>query len=158
MQAIAKAILKTIIVTVFILLFMNMVYFFPWYMTMITETFHISQLVANDNYLKQSYYDESLNRLRERPIFRERKYDIEIIVLNESGSRAVGYDDESLYEYSTDFSKPYRQRGSPITVEIKANYPLSLTLWGNRIEGIDIPASFSLTTFGLKHYKDLEYN
>ncbi|HOA97866.1 MAG TPA: hypothetical protein PKK29_08850, partial [Acetivibrio saccincola] len=52
--------------------------------------------------------------------------------------------------------KPYRQRGKPVTVEIRAVYPLSITLWGKEYER-ELPVSFSITTTGLKHYKDLDY-
>jgi hypothetical protein len=53
-------------------------------------------------------------------------------------------------------NKPYRQRGEPLTVEIKAVYPFSITLWGKKLER-EIPVQFSMSTTGLKHYKDLDY-
>jgi hypothetical protein len=155
MQGIAKGVVWAILGSVAILIFMNLVFFFPWYITMVTETFHLSQAAANDNYVKQSYYDDTLGRLRNRPIFRDRPGSIVITVKNAQGYTAVGDDDESTYESQSELSKPYRQRGKEVTVMIEAEYPLSITLWGRPLEK-PIPISFSLTTVGLKHYKDLE--
>lgn len=155
MQGIAKAILTTIVVTICLMLFINLVFFFPWYMTLVTETFNLSQVAASDNYIKQEYYDDALDRLKDRPIFREKADRIVITVTNDSGYTAVGDNDETVYEYVTELEKPYRQMGRPVKVEVKAVYPLSITLWGKKLER-ELPVSFSLTTIGLKHYKDLE--
>lgn len=155
MQGIAKAVLITIVVTICIMSFVNLVFFFPWYMTLVTETFNLSQVAASDNYIKQAYYDDALDRLKDRPIFREKADKIVITVTNDSGYMAVGSNEETDYEYVTELEKPYRQRGKPVKVKVEAVYPLSITLWGNKLER-EIPVSFSLTTIGLKHYKDLE--
>ncbi|MDQ2085697.1 hypothetical protein RBH29_04515 [Herbivorax sp. ANBcel31] len=156
MQGIAKALLTTILVTICMLLFTNLIFFFPWYMTLIIETFNISQVAASDNYIKQSYYDDAMERLSDRPIFRENAGAIEITAINESGTSAIGNDNETYYEELSENQKPYRQRGTPITVEISAVYPLTITLWGEEYER-ELPVSFSITTTGLKHYKDLDY-
>ena len=156
MQGVAKALLTTILVTICVMLFTNLVFFFPWYMTLVVETFNISQIAASDNYIKQSYYDDAMERLSTRPIFREKTGDIKIVATNDSGGSAIGNDDESYYEDLSENQKPYRQRGKPVTVEISAVYPLSVTLWGTKYER-ELPVSFSITTTGLKHYKDLEY-
>lgn len=156
MQGVAKALLTTILVTICIMLFTNLVFFFPWYMTLVVETFNISQIAATDNYIKQSYYDDAIKRLSERPIFREKSGNIKIIATNESGGNAIGNNDEVYYETMSENQKPYRQRGKPIIVEISAVYPFSITLWGEKYER-ELPVSFSITTTGLKHYKDLEY-
>ena len=157
MQGMAKAVLISILVSVCILLFVNLVFFFPWYMTLVIETFNLSQVAANDNYIKQSYYDDALERLKDRPIFRDKADKIVISAINEGECTAVGDNDETTYEELTELQKPYRQRGEPVTVEVSAVYPVSITIWGNKVE-TDIPVSFSLTAIGLKHYKDLEMN
>lgn len=156
MRAIAKAILITIVVSICLVLFINFAFFFPWYMTLVLETFHLSQAVASDNYLKQNYYDKSLEKLEEKPIFRDKRDQIEITVLNADGAEAIGHDDESFYRELEDYEKPYRQRGKPLTVTISAVYPLSITLWGKQYER-EIPLQFTITTTGLKHYKDLGF-
>ncbi len=156
MQGFAKAVLAAILVSICIMLFTNMVFFFPWYMTLITETFNLSQIAASDNYIKQSYHDDSLDRIKDRPIFRDKASFIDITAINSDGDDAVGRDDESYYEDLGEYDKPYRQRGEPVTVEISAVYPLSITLWGTKYEK-ELPVSFSITSVGLKHYKDLDY-
>lgn len=156
MQGLAKGVLVTILVSISMLLFVNFVYFFPWYATLVTEAYHLSQAAANDNYLKQSYYDDALDRLRDRPIFRDKRDKIAIKVSNADNRSAVGGDDETLYESYAEWDKPYRQRGEPVTVTIEAVYPLSVTLWGKKYER-EVPVSFTIKTTGLKHYKDLEW-
>lgn len=157
MQGIAKGLVITILVSICIMLFTNLVFFFPWYMTMVIETFNLSQAAASDNYIKQAYYDDALDRLKTRPIFRDKASDIVITVKNDDNYSAVGDDDESVYSGLTELSKPYRQRGKPVSVTVEAIYPLSVELWGTPYEK-ELTVSFSLTTIGLKHYKDLELN
>ena len=156
MQGIAKSVLITILVSICFLLFTNLIFFFSWYSTLILETFNLTQVAASDNYIKQDYYEDALDRLQDRPIFREKANDIAIKALNDSGFSAIGDNDEIIYETAPEMDKPYRQRGQPIEVEISAVYPLTVTLWGKQFEQ-EIPVSFSLTTSGLKHYKDLDY-
>ncbi len=162
MQGVAKAILITIITTAMILVFINLAFFFPWYLTLVVETYNVSQVVAGDNYLKQSNYEDALERLQERPIFRDKADDIEITVVKQdmdiviSDDNAIGNDDETDYYDLPEADKPYQQRGKSLKVEIKAVYPFSITLWGKPVER-EMPVSFSMTTTGLKHYKDLDY-
>ncbi len=160
MRAFAKSILISILVTVAIFIFTNFIYFFPWYTTLIVETFNVTQIVASDNYLKEDYKEEVLENLKDRPIFKKRADDIEISVRKEPDDSnehsAEGGNDASVYENDLDDNKPYRQRGEPVTVTIKAVYPFSIKLWGDTLER-ELPVSFTLKTIGLKHYKDLEY-
>lgn len=156
MRGVAKSFLVAIVVAASIMVFTNLVFFFPWYMTLVIETFNLSQVAAGDNYIKQSYYDDALQRLKERPIYREHPDQIEIEAFNEDNGRAVGNDDETVYANATELEKPYRQRGEPVTVTVRAVYPLSVKLWGEELR-TEIPVSFSLTSVGLKHYKDLDY-
>lgn len=156
MQGFAKAILISMIVTIALFVFTSFIYFFPWYTTLVVETFNLSQIAAGDNYVKQSYYDDTLNRLQGRPIFKRNPNAIKISIENEDGNKAVGYDDESVYENLPEEQKPYNQRGKAITVKIDAVYPLTIKLWGQDVTR-NIDVSFSMNTVGLKHYKDLDY-
>lgn len=156
MQKIAKSVLAAIIVSICILIFINLAFFFPWYSTIVIETFSLSQVASNDNYIKETYYYSTLDNLKDRPIFRDKPDKVKILVQNSDGSRAIGYDDASYYEGLSDWEKPYRQRGETITITIEAVYPFTVTLWGEKYE-IELPVSFSLRTAGLKHYKDLEF-
>ena len=156
MRGVAKAVLGVILSSVAILLLLNLAFFFPWYLTLITETYNVSQIVAGDNYMKETYYEDALERLQERPIFRDKEDKIEILVTNADGRSAIGDDDETIYYDSAEFDKPYLQRGEELKVEIKAVYPFTITLWGEKLER-ELPVSFSMSTTGLKHYKDLDY-
>ncbi|GIO85881.1 hypothetical protein J25TS5_28130 [Paenibacillus faecis] len=161
MRAFAKSILISILVTVAIIVFTNFIYFFPWYTTLIVETFHVSQKVASDNYLKKDYRDEVLEELQKRPIFNQRPDDIQISVRkvkdDDDEHSAEGDTDAKVYENLDDDSKPYRQRGKPVTITLSAVYPFKMKLWGREIEQ-EFPVSFTMKTIGLKHYKDLPYD
>lgn len=158
MQSFAKSILITLIVTAAVLMISNFIYFFPFYTTLVVETFNVSQKVATDNYMKESDFERELENLKNRAIYNKRPEQVEIIIKNADDQSAVGYDDPERYldEGVTDDAKPYRQRGEPLTVTVKAVYPLTITLWGEPYVK-EIPVSFTLKTTGLKHYKDLEY-
>lgn len=156
MKGVAKATLISIVVTIALFMFTSFINFFPWYTTLIVETFNISQIVAGDNYLKESDRDDALTRLKGRPIFKEYPDKIEIEVRTEDDKDAIGSDDETIYETSVDQDKPYRQRGYTIKVKLSAVYPLKITIWGKTyVREIDMP--FTMKTVGLKHYKDLDY-
>jgi len=163
MAAAIKAVLAAILAAAALFIVTQLVFFFPFYMTIITETFSLANVAAYDNYVKQSYYDNSLEGLRERPIFNKAPSSIKIEILNADNRDAVGDDDEFYYNsYEGIYLpgggyKPYRQRGEPITVNITAVYPLEISLWGRPLRR-EIPVSFSMTTIGLRYYKDLHYD
>ncbi len=153
---------------------------FPFYMTIVTETYNLANIASADNYIKEQYYEDALEDLRDRPLFNNAyTQDAEIYVLNEEGIEllemagssgtikerldsinfgdgwAVGSNDE--YDYAvTDGpdGKPYRQQGRPVQIVVTAEYPFQFTMWG-RDAGFNVPVSFSITTNGLKYYKDL---
>ncbi|MCL2146650.1 MAG: hypothetical protein FWH52_02470 [Synergistaceae bacterium] len=167
MVAAIKAILTAIISTVVLFLIIQLAFFFPFYMTIVVETFNLSNIAANDNYVKQMYYDHSLDGMRDRPIFNKTPADVRIEVFTEDDWgiqwNAVGEDDEyaySAYEgenWEHGEHKPYLQRGHPVTVTVSAIYPLEMTLWGRTITH-PFPVSFSMTSVGLKYYKDLDWD
>lgn len=156
MRGFAKLTFLSICITVAIYVFTSFIYFFPWYTTLIVETFNVSQIVAGDNYLKETYYDDTLDRLKDKPFFRDNPTAIKLKVTNENNRSAVGLDDEEKYIDDMDIDKPYCQRGKTIEVELKAIYPLKVTVWGKTYVK-NVPVTFSMKTVGLKHYKDLEY-
>ncbi|RIX50817.1 hypothetical protein D3P08_19160 [Paenibacillus nanensis] len=162
MQGIAKAFLITIITSIVIVLLTNMAFFFPWYLTLVSETYYVSQVAATDNYLSKANYEDIKDSLEERPIFSKRKDDIEIWVHKSENYTYAGDSaistvyTEDYSDYANDSDKPYQQRGEPIYVKISAVYPLTVKLWGKEYSR-DIPVSFEMKTTGLKHYKDLPY-
>jgi hypothetical protein len=124
----------------------------------------VSQMVASDNYLTKDNYETSMERLEERPIFKDKKDEIELTVIHDDPDdprktsaveedNTIDYEDESI----PDSDKPYKQRGKQLKITISAVYPLTVTLWGKKYER-EVPVSFSMITTGLKHYKDLPYD
>lgn len=164
MKTIARGLVISIVVAVCIMIFTKFIYFFPWYMTLVMETFNVSQTAATYNYMPETEYEDALDRLRDYPFFDDRPYDVSIEIKNASGDSAVGLDDPTDYNQDTqnDTTKPYRQKGEPITVTVSASYPFEIELWGkiinkDNILRLDIPVTFTLKTVGLKHYKDWDY-
>lgn len=156
MRGVAKGILITILSSVAIILFTNLIFFFPWYMTLVIETFNVSQVVSTDNYLRQEYYNDTMTRIQDRSFFKDYPGDVIITVENSDGWSAIGSNNPSDYYDDSIAHKPYRQRGEPVEIVISASFPLSITLWGTTYTQ-KIDASYSMTTTGLKMYKDLDY-
>ena len=167
----AKTVLISILASIALYLLLQLAFFFPFYMTVVVETFNLANVAANDNYVKQSYYEDSLESLIDRPVFNKawgwssgdgwNTGNIRITVVNADGGRAVGYDNEFDYDWDgLSFggeTKPYRQRGETVTARVYAVYPLEITIWGKTVT-YKVPVSFSITTVGLKYYKDLDYD
>ena len=161
MTSVIKAILTAIISATALIIVTQLVFFFPFYMTIVTETLNLANVAANDNYVKKTYYTDCLEGIKARPIFSKRSSSVIIEIKNADGWDAVGDDDEFSYSAYDDIAlpgggyKPYRQRGEAITVSVSAVYPLDLSLWGRPIHH-DVPVSFQMTTIGLRYYKDLD--
>jgi hypothetical protein len=156
MVSFAKAILGAVVGAVIMVLLTQFAFFFPFYMTIVVETFNLANTAAGDNYIKDSYYESSLATLQSKPMFKQNPNKIIIDVRNSDGGEAVGDDDEYVYNATSGESgKPYRQRGNPIVVTVSAAYPLTINIAGQTIEK-DIDLSFTITTIGLKYYKDLD--
>lgn len=155
MKSFAKAIVIVIGSISGLFILMNFLFFFPWYLNIVYESFQISQEVGQDNYLKRSIYEERLDNLKDKPIFNKRPDSIEIIVENADGYNAIGEDDETIYFTST--SKPYLQRGEPITITIKADYLVQIPLLDRQSFETFIPVQFHLNAVGTKYYKDIDY-
>ncbi len=163
MVGFAKGILVTIISSVALVLFLNISFFFPWYMTIVETTFELSQMIASDNYLTFDNYNGVYSNLKERPIFKKRNGDkqLKIEVTHENGKPAIdmsGNPASYYYDLMDENAKPYVQRGKRVSITIHAQYPLQMTLWGKEMKVADIPVEFSMNTTTLKHYKDLDFN
>lgn len=160
MTAPAKAIVIAMASTIILALIMQVFLFFPFYMTLVIETFNLANVAATDNYVKESFYDTIIEDLRDRPVFSRRpRNEVQIHVRNSDNQSAIGDDNEFYYdEYGIDdHLKPYRQRGEPITITIEARYPLEFQWMGMTFRhDAGIPVSFEMTTIGLRYYKDLD--
>ena len=147
-------VIGAILVSILVVFLSQVAALFPFYMTIVVETFNLSNIAAADNYVKQPFYDASLEGLQERPLFNQNPERVEIEVLNSAGRRAIGSADEFHYESADPMNKPYMQRGEELTVTVTALFPFEFSMWGQPV-GVDVPISFSLTVAGLKYYKDL---
>jgi len=164
MAGFLKVILISIITMVAIVVFINMAFFFPWYMEIIQTTYNVSQVISTDNYLAFNYYEDFLNELKDKPIFKEMADDVVIEAFHHYGNMKSaieqgGPHDVNSYYYalSDENSKPYVQMGNLVTVTISATYPFQMQLFGKPVTAAPIPISFSMTTTTTRHYKDLEY-
>jgi len=168
MLAFGRAILITLIAGVSLLIFLNLAFFFPWYLTMVEAGFAVSQMIATENYLTKDHYDDIKTRLQSCPIFSVLPDDVEIEAKHYNGKPAIEYTYNSLENYyaiadsdacKDEFTgKPYVQMGNPVRVTIYASYPFQMTLFGNPITLTPIDLTFSMTTTTTKHYKDLDYD
>ena len=180
MATLGKMVIGAILLSVLIMFLSSIAMLFPFYMTIVTETFNLANIAAADNYVKELYYDESLEGLRELPLFNDASTgDAEIFVFNADGIALLDLDvsnrpirdkasslrysegwavgSNSEFDYNNidgAFGKPYRQQGSKLRIIVTAEYPFEFTIWGQPV-GFNVPVSFSLTTNGLKYYKDL---
>ena len=154
MAGIGKMVIWAIIVSALVVFLSKAAALFPFYMTMVVETFNLANIAAADNYVKQPYYDASLEGLQERALFNQNPDDVVITVRNSAGREAIGSANEYDHEADAPMNKPYRQRGEPLEITVAAVYPFEFTMWGQPA-GFDVPVSFSITTIGLKYYKDL---
>ena len=167
MAGFAKAILITILAAAAIILLFNLAFFFPWYMEIIQTTFQASQMIATDNYLTWENYDDLLNNaehgLKNKPIFKERAGAVKIEAVHANGKDAI--ERGGPHDVNTDYyplereeDKPYVQMGNLVTIEISANYPFRMQMFGEPVVLSDIPITFSMTTSTTHHYKDLPYD
>jgi len=173
MVTVAKTILIAILAGIAFIMVLQVAFFFPFYMTMIVEAFSLTNIAANDNYIRGEYYDDAIAKLRDRPMFNKFEdstdpHIAQIEAVHDDGKSAIQpppYYSELQYNADEGETvtiggaiviKPYRQRGNSITVTVIAYYPLRMTLWGQEVAPVDIPVSFSMTTTTLKYYKDLD--
>ena len=171
MAAPIKVVLVAITASAALFILTHLAFFFPFYMTVVIETFNLANVAANDNYIKYEYWDRSLTSLREQKMF-EKSYEWDhtnISVTAVKGSPGdshgiaigdIGEDGTAFYYDNNGFAdanKPYRQRGEPVTVTVRAVYPFEVSMWAWNIE-LSLPVEYSITAIGLKYYKDLPYD
>ena len=163
MSGFLKAILIAIIAVASIIVFVNMAFFFPWYMEIIQTTFEVSQMISTENYLTYDKYEDALNGLRDKPIFRDRASSVRIEARHEDGRPAIeasGLYDVNTYYYNLhEDEKPYVQLGNLVTITVTATYPFRMQMFGSPVTAADIEnISFSMTTVTTRHYKDLWFD
>ena len=186
-----KAVLVAIIASAALFLLTHLAFFFPFYITVVVETFNLANVAANDNYVKYEHWKSSLDGLLASPMISKAQeweewsdgfVSIEVIKgtpfgangvrcenlcaagMSCKGDCAIGANVTSGYsDFYYDLegwgenARPYRQRGYPVTVTVRAVYPFEIAMWDWRIRDF-VHVSYSITTIGLKYYKDLDYD
>lgn len=141
MRLVANSILVTLILSVIFVTFSNFILFFPWYLTLVYETYHLSVQSAAENYISSQMIRDVREDLSNRPIYKRMgPGDIEIFM-----------DDVKVTEQSR---LDYKQRGQTFTVAIQCRFPFEVRLSGIDFRR-DIAVKFQIPTTGLKFYKDL---
>jgi hypothetical protein len=186
LTGLVRAIILVMVAVPSLVLFLNLAFFFPWYLTMVETGFTVSQTIASNNYLPCEEHDRMMDKLLEYPVFKKRAQDIEIKAWhidadkdaiehtdtkktylcgkNLHDASCCYYGDPTLGADEDDYKgKPYVQMGHLVQITVTAAYPLQLTLFGKDIHDFDglnfpdIEVSFVMNTTTTKHYKDLYY-
>jgi hypothetical protein len=141
MKFIANSILGVLLLSIFIMVFSNFILFFPWYLTLIYQTYNLSVQAAGENTVSDVMVNDVRNDLFKRPVFKKMGYhDIEV-----SMERMV------LDGYTT---PQYLQRGETFTVGISGTFPFEVKI-GDTVFKRTIRVGFVVPTTGLKYYKEL---
>lgn len=142
MKFMANAILATLIITIFIMVFSNFILFFPWYLTLMYQTYNISIQAAGENHVSSCMAMDAKEDLVRRPIFSK---------MGEEDIRVFMNDLEI-----DNFNEPaYLQRGERFNVGLECTFPFEVKVGGAAlVRGVSV--SFEIPTTGLRYYKDLE--
>jgi hypothetical protein len=156
-----RAIILVMVAVASLVMFLNLAFFFPWYLTLVEKGFVVSQMIATDNCLKRDYYDSLLAEIQAYPIFRDinpNRITIVATHLDEYGTpllpvaahpSAIQDDDgrylEDYYDIATctcDIEgynlihcphRPYVQMGGRVKITVSADYRLQMRLFGQDI-------------------------
>lgn len=146
MRGVANSILIAMLVGVFITTFSNFIMFFPWYFTLVYETFNVSIRASNINYIDSTITKEARDDLINRPIFNKlSRGDIKILMNDTEISENN--------EQNTFIS--YLQRGETFDVTIESKFPFIIK-FGDVDFRREAEIKFTIPTTGIRYYKDLE--
>lgn len=148
MKAVANSILMVLMVSIFLLTFTNFIMFFPWYLTLVFETFNLSTQAAGVNYITPQMVRYIEDDLKSRPLFKDPLVNNSIFV-HMDGRRVSAGDDESMIK-----SSYCKQRGSNFKVSVTASFPFVIKAMGVTFTRKQ-EVSFELPVTGVKYYKEL---
>lgn len=135
MAGFAKSIVIVLLVCAVFLITTNFIFFFPWYMTLAYETYNLSTLSAQHNYIDEDEAWMIIENLNKKPFFEENPI--------------------SLGDIEGQFEPEVLQRGDQFSVTINAKYPIRMDMSFFKIER-DWPVSFTVETTCLYFNKDLD--
>jgi hypothetical protein len=143
MKFMANSILVVLIMTIFIMVFSNFILFFPWYLTLMYQTYNLSVQAAGENYVSQLMVSDVKNDLLNRPIF------------NRMGDEDIKLNMNEM-ELDGVMEPKYLQRGESFTVGIECSFPFEITVGETKFKR-SIRVKFEVPTTGLKYYRDLGF-
>ncbi|HOM02746.1 MAG TPA: hypothetical protein PLH43_07965 [Acetivibrio sp.] len=135
MAGFAKSIVIVLLISTIFLITTNFIFFFPWYMTLAYETYNLSTLAAQHNYIDEEEALMIIENLNQKPFFRENPL--------------------SLSDIEGQFDAGVLQRGEQFSVTINARYPIRMDMGFFQIER-DWPVSFTVETTCLYFDKNLD--
>jgi len=108
MAGFAKSIVIVLLISTIFLITTNFIFFFPWYMTLAYETYNLSTLAAQHNYIDEEEALMIIENLNQKPFFRENPL--------------------SLSDIEGQFDAGVLQRGEQFSVTINARYPIRMDM------------------------------
>lgn len=148
MKTVANSILATLIVSIFLLTFTNFIMFFPWYLTLVFETFNLSTQAASVNYVKPDMVKFTEEDLEKKPLFKDPLVK-DTIKIRMNGIQISSSDDDSLIK-----SFYCKQRGVVFKVSVTASFPFIIKAF-ERTYAKKQEVTFELPATGVKYYKEL---
>jgi hypothetical protein len=143
MKFMANSILVVLIMTIFIMVFSNFILFFPWYLTLIYQTYNLSIQASGENYVTNLMVIDVKNDLKSRPIFNKM----------EEGDIKINMNDMELDGV---MEPQYLQRGESFAVGIECSFPFEINVGETRFKR-SVRVKFEVPTTGLKYYRELGY-
>ncbi|NLM59650.1 MAG: hypothetical protein GX194_11175 [Clostridium sp.] len=145
MKGVANSILAIILCSFFILSFTNFMLFFPWYLTLVYNTFNVATEASIVNYVTGDMVENVISDLESKPLYRDNISYVKVYMNN----RVIkeGENDTNLR----------LQKGESFNVSIEAQFPFVVKVFGQEFEK-KLPIKFTIPTTGVRYYKDMDPN
>jgi hypothetical protein len=143
MKGVANSILAVILVSFFILSFTNFLLFFPWYLTLVYNTFNTATEASIVNYVTGDMVGNVISDLESKPLYKDYIGDVKVYM-----------NDDVIKEGENDTNLRL-QKGDSFNVSIEAQFPFVVKVFGKEFEG-KLPIKFTIPTTGVRYYKDMD--
>jgi hypothetical protein len=143
MKGVANSILAVILVSFFILSFTNFLLFFPWYLTLVYNTFNTATEASIVNYVTGDMVGNVISDLESKPLYKDYIGDVKVYM-----------NDDVIREGENDTNLRL-QKGDSFNVSIEAQFPFVVKVFGKEFEG-KLPIKFTIPTTGVRYYKDMD--
>ncbi|NLP15143.1 MAG: hypothetical protein GX383_11865 [Clostridium sp.] len=143
MKGVANSILAVVLVSFFVLSFTNFLLFFPWYLTLIYNTFNVATEASIVNYVTSDMVENVISDLESKPLYKDHIGEVKVYMNNVEVKRGV--DNPALR----------LQKGQTFSITIKADFPFVVKIFGNEFER-KLPIRFTIPSTGVRYYKDMD--